>query len=96
MYARVTKLRFPPAMSAEVAGAAQGLVPVLYNQPGFGGLDVLMQPGAGEGIIVSFWETEAAAEAGERNPSYVGQMSMMSSFLHDPLVPETYQVNVRT
>lgn len=95
MYARVTNLRFPPAMSREVAAVAQGLVAVLSNQQGFGGLDVLTQPGTGEGIIVSFWETEAAAEAGERNPSYVGQMSMMSSFLLDPLVPKTYQVNVR-
>ena len=96
MYARVTKLRFPPAMRTEIVGVAQGLVPVLSNQPGFGGLTVLTQPGTGEGILVSFWETEAAAEAGERNPSYIGQMSMMSSFLYDPLVPTTYQANVRT
>ena len=96
MYARVTNLRFPPAMRTEIVGVAQGLDPVLAKQPGFGGLTVLTQPGEGEGIIVSFWETEAAAEAGECNPSYIGQMSMMSSFLHDPLVPKTYQVNVRT
>jgi hypothetical protein len=51
-------------------------------------------PGAGRGMIVSLWETEADAEASEAAPSYVGQMSMMSSFLSEPLAPETYEVSV--
>ncbi len=46
-------------------------------------------------MIVSLWETEADAEASEAAPSYVGQMSMMSSFLYEPLAPKTYEVNVR-
>jgi hypothetical protein len=46
-------------------------------------------------MIVSLRETEADAEANEATPSYVGQMSMMSSFLYEPLAPETYEVNVR-
>jgi hypothetical protein len=41
------------------------------------------------------WETEADAEASEVGSSYIGQMSMMSSFLYDPLVPTTYEVSVR-
>jgi hypothetical protein len=49
----------------------------------------------GRGIIVSFWETEADAEASEASSSYIGQMSMMSSFLSKRLAPETYQVEVR-
>jgi heme-degrading monooxygenase HmoA len=95
MYARVTNIRFPPKVAAEVASVAQGLAPVLKEQQGFDGLQVLMDPAAGEGVIVSFWETEADAEAGEASPSYIGQMSMMSSFLYDPLVPKTYEANVR-
>ena len=50
MYARVTNIRFPPQMGAEVS------------------------------------------EAGD---SYRGQMSMMSSYLYEPLVPKTYEVDVR-
>jgi heme-degrading monooxygenase HmoA len=96
MYARVTNIRFPPEMKVEVTSVAQGLAPILRRQRGFEGLQVLTDPNAGEGIIICFWETEAEAEASEVGASYIGQMSMMSSFLHDPLVPKTYEVSVKT
>ena len=96
MYARVTNIRFPPEMKAEVTSVAEGLSPILKQRRGFAGLQVLTDPNAGEGIIVSLWETEADAKASEASPSYIGQMSMMSSFLYDPLAPETYEVSVRT
>jgi heme-degrading monooxygenase HmoA len=96
MYARLTNIRFPSNMKAEVVAVAQGLAPVLENQRGFKGLQVLTDPNAGEGIIVSFWETEAEAEASEAGASCIGQMSMMSSFLDEPLVPKTYEVSVKT
>jgi len=95
MYARVTKIRFPPEMKAEVTRVAQGLAPVLKRQRGFEGLQVLTDPNAGEGVVVSFWETQADAEASEAKPPYIGQMSMMSSFLYESLAPETYEVSVR-
>lgn len=95
MYARVVNLRFPPGMRDEVVRVGRGLAPVLRERQGFGGLQVLTDPGAGEGLIVSFWETEEAAEAGEADPSYVGQMSLMSSFLYGPLSPRSYEVGVR-
>ncbi len=94
MYARITNIRFPPGMRAEVVRVAQGLAPILKDQRGFNGLNVLTDPGTGEGVIVSFWETEADAEASEVSPSYIGQMSMMSSFLYEPLTPKTYEANV--
>jgi heme-degrading monooxygenase HmoA len=96
MYARVTNIRFPPEMEAEVTGVAQGLAPILSRQRGFEGFQVLTDPNVGEGIIVSLWETEAAAEASETTSAYIGQMSMMSSFLHELLVPKTYEVSVKT
>ena len=96
MYARVTNIRFPPEMKAEVTSVAQGLAPILRRQRGFEGLQVLTDANAGEGIIICFWETETEAEASERGASYTGQMSMMSSFLHEPIVPKTYEVNVKT
>lgn len=96
MYARVTNIRFPREMRAEVVGVAQGLVPVLQGQPGFNGIQVLTDPTSkGEGIIISLWETEADAEASEVSSLYIGQMSMMSSFLSKPLDPKTYEVDVR-
>jgi hypothetical protein len=55
----------------------------------------MTNPNAGEGVMPSFWETEADAEASESSPSYIGQMSMMSSFLYERLVPKTYEVNVQ-
>ena len=96
MYARVTNIRFPPEMGAEVSGVARGLGPILERQRGFKGFQVLTDPDAGEGIIVSFWGTEAEAEASEGEDSYTGQVSMMSSYLYEPLVPNTYEVSVRT
>jgi heme-degrading monooxygenase HmoA len=95
VYARVMKVRFPPELEAQVTGVARGLGPIMRRQRGFEGLRVLIRPNAGEGIIVSFWGTEADAEASEAGPSYIGQMSMMSSFLYEPIVPVTYEVSVQ-
>jgi heme-degrading monooxygenase HmoA len=94
MYARVTPIRFPPSMRREVVGVAEGLVPVLREQQGYKGLNLLTDAVVGEGLIVSYWETEADAEASEANSSYIGQMSMLSSFLQERLVPKTYQASV--
>jgi heme-degrading monooxygenase HmoA len=96
MYARVTTIRFPPDVKAEVSRVAQGLAPIVNQQRGFKGFQVLTDPNAGEGIIVSLWETEADAEASETTASYIGQMSMMSSFLYGSLVPKTYEVSIKT
>jgi heme-degrading monooxygenase HmoA len=95
MYARVTNIWFSPELRAEVVAVAQGLARVLKEQRGFNGLQVLTDQDVGKGIIVSFWETEADAEASEASSSYIGQMSMMSSFLSERLAPETYQVELR-
>jgi heme-degrading monooxygenase HmoA len=94
MQARLTPIRFPPYMRTEVVGVAQGLVPVLREQQGYKGLNVLTDAVVGEGLIVSYWETEADTEASEANSSYIGQMSMMSSFLRERLTPKTYQASV--
>jgi heme-degrading monooxygenase HmoA len=96
MYARVTTVRFPPQMGAEVRGVARGLGPILGRQRGFVGFQVLTDPDEGEGILVSFWETEADAEASEAAETYTGQMSMMSSYLYEPLAPKIYEVDART
>jgi heme-degrading monooxygenase HmoA len=95
MYARVTNIRFAPTTSAEVVRVAHGFAPILKKQRGFNGLDVLTDTEEGEGVIVSKWETEADAEASEASPSYINQMSMMSSFLYAPLAPRTYAVSVQ-
>ena len=96
MYARVTNIRFPPEMGAEVSGIARGLGPILKRQQGFEGFQVLTDPDEGEGIMVSFWVTEAEAEASETGDAYTGQVSMMSSYLYEPLAPKTYEVDART
>ena len=94
LYARVTNVRFQPEMRTEVAHVAQGLTPILRKQRGFKGLQVLTDPDAGEGFIITLWETEDAAEAGEAGSSYIGQMSMMSSFLYGRLAPKTYELDI--
>jgi heme-degrading monooxygenase HmoA len=96
MYARVTNIRFPPNVKADVIAAAQGLTPVSQKQRGFQGLQVFTDLDAGEGIIVSLRDTEADAKTSEESSSYIGQVSMMSSFLYGVLHPKTYEVNVKT
>jgi heme-degrading monooxygenase HmoA len=95
VYARVTNIRFPPELKAEVSSVVQGLAPILKRQQGFEVLQVLIDSNASEGIIVSLWETEADAEVSEATSSYIAQMSMMSSYLYEPLVPKTYEVSVK-
>jgi heme-degrading monooxygenase HmoA len=95
MYARVTNIRFSPTINAEVVRVARGFAPILKKQRGFNGLNVLTDRSAGEGIIISLWETEADAQASEAGSSYIGQMSMMSSFLSGRLDTKTYEVGVR-
>ena len=65
MYARVTNIRFSPNVRAEVVAVAQGLARVLKERQGFCGVQVLADQEVGKGIIISFWETEADAEASE-------------------------------
>jgi quinol monooxygenase YgiN len=95
VYARVTNIRFPPEMRAEVVRVFRGLMPVLREQRGFNGLQVLTDPSAGEGIFISLWETEDAAKTSEGVSAYIGQVSMLSSFLYGPLTPKTYEVDIR-
>ena len=95
MNARVINIRFSPNMKAEIVAVTQGLGPILRRQKGFEGLQVLIDPNEGEGIIVCLWETEADAQASEANSAHIGQMSRMSSFLYGWLTPKTYEVSVR-
>ena len=95
MYAVVMNIRFSPAMSTEVVRVAQGFLPILRKRRGFEGLQVLTDAEAGEGLIVSIWQTESDAQESEANASYINQLSMLSSFLYEPLVPRTYTVSVR-
>jgi heme-degrading monooxygenase HmoA len=73
MYARVTNIRFPPDMKAEVSRVVQGLAPILRWQRGFESLQVLTDPSTGGGIIVTMWETEADAETSEETPPISGR-----------------------
>jgi heme-degrading monooxygenase HmoA len=95
MYAKVINIWFPPNVTEDVASVARGLEPFLKDLQGYESLEVLTDPKAGKGMIVSFWEKEVDAEASETNASYIGQMSVISSFLYEALVPRTYEVNIR-
>src|SRR3712207_8343434 len=88
-------IRFPPNMKAEVASVAHGMAPILKQRRGFKGLQVLTDLSLGEGIMVTLWETEADAEASEIHSSYIGQMSMMSSFLSERSEEHTSELQSR-
>jgi hypothetical protein len=56
---------------------------------------VLTDPNEGKGMIVSLWKIETDAEASEASSLYIGQMSMMASFLYGPLTPKAYEGDIR-
>ena len=56
---------------------------------------MLTDPNEGKGMIVSLWKIETDAEASEASSSYIGQMSMMASFLYGPLTPKAYEGDIR-
>ena len=70
MYAKVINIRFPPNVTEDVASVARGLGPILKDLQGYESLEVLPDPEAGEGMIVSFWEKEADA-GGERDQRFL-------------------------
>lgn len=94
MYARVTQfeidlLRLDADTAVERFRAL--ILPVLERQPGYLGIYALLSPD-GKGELVSFWESEATAEAGIRSGYYDEQVAKFVTFFRSPPGREQYEV----
>ncbi len=66
MYAVLRRIKVQPHFVEEsIRRIEHGLVPLLRNEPGFVELSIV-QVGEGEGVSISFFETEEDAENGNR------------------------------
>jgi len=69
----------------------QTVLPAAQKQQGYRGIYVFRTP-EGKGCIVSLWDTEDAAKAGEASGYYGQQLAQFISFYKSPPGREHYEV----
>ena len=67
------------------------VVPQLRAQEGFAGFFVMRTP-EGKGLVISLWESEAAAESTVESGYYGEQVSKFITFMRQPPGREQYEV----
>lgn len=91
MHARVNTIQVQPERIDELAAAAQPLLSGAKQQAhGLKTVMLLCDRGSGKLVMVSRWESAAAAEAAE--PVYQEAMRELAGFLTQPPVREQYEV----
>lgn len=94
MFARVTLFELDTVRAPLADALAQfkeRVVPALRDQPGYDGLYVLSTR-EGKGLLLSLWETEAAAEAGVAGGFYDAQVAQFVMLLREPPGRDHYEV----
>ena len=94
MYARVTLLEIDTlrvGMDAALAMYRDEVLPALRAQPGYEGVMVLTTP-EGKGVLLSFWETAEAAEAGGTTGFYPEVLERYMTLFRSPPGRERYEV----
>jgi hypothetical protein len=70
------------------------ILPRLRQQPGYQGV-IAMDTPEGKGMLISFWDTEAAASASIETGFYDEQIADFTMFLRQPPGREHYEVVVQ-
>jgi heme-degrading monooxygenase HmoA len=94
VFARLTLLeidtvRIPTEAAVEVF--KQEVLPDLQKQPGYLGVLVMSTP-VGRGALLSFWESEEAAEAGATSGWYPEELERYMTLFKSPPGRERYEV----
>ncbi len=94
MFARLTLLeidtvRIPTEAAVEVFKSE--VLPDVRKQPGYLGVVVMSTP-FGRGALLSFWETEEAAEAGATSGWYPEELERYMTLFKTPPGRERYEV----
>src|SRR3954452_137510 len=96
MFSRVTQLEID-LMRTSVAGAlrvfADQVMPELQTQPGYEGVYVFASE-EGRGMVVTFWDSAAAAEEGVDDGWYAGALEAHVTLFRSPPGRERYEVLV--
>jgi heme-degrading monooxygenase HmoA len=69
------------------------VVPALHEQDGYEGCYVLTTP-AGKALVLTFWESEEAADAGLASGFYAQQVEKFVTLFRAPPGRETYEVSL--
>ena len=67
------------------------VLPDLRVQPGYEGVYVMLNP-QGKGLLMTLWDTEAAADAGIKSGYYDRQVAKLITLFKEPPGREHYQV----
>ena len=94
MYARVVTGQYQPGKLDEGEQIyRESILPEARQQPGFKGALGLVDRSSGKAISISFWQTEANAQASGVSSSYgQAQMAKIASLLAAAPLIETYEV----
>jgi heme-degrading monooxygenase HmoA len=94
MHARVTTFEVDTVrtpVSEALERFKELVLPELRKQPGFRGLEVLSTP-EGRGMLLSFWDSEAAAMQAVQTGFYNEQVAKLVMFIKQPPGREHYEV----
>ena len=95
MFARVTFTQVKEAMVDEAVKVTKdSVLPAAKSQKGFRGAHLLTQP-KGKAIMISLWETEGDAIAGESSGYYQEQLAKFKDMFTAPPVHEGYEVSLQ-
>ncbi len=94
MFARVTQFDIDTvaiSLEAALARFRAIILPALKQQPGYAGA-ALMRNDLGKGVLVTYWTTREAAEAGVESGFYAHQIEQFLTFYRQPPGREHYEV----
>lgn len=96
MFARVTRTHTKVAdIDESVKIFIESIVPAARSQKGFQGILLLSNHEDGEGIAISFWESEADAVANEESHYYQEQLVKRLHLYTKPPIREGYEVSFK-
>jgi heme-degrading monooxygenase HmoA len=95
MYARVASVKVRVERLAEAIRVyEENVVPALRAQPGFEGLELLVNRETGHGISITRWATQEAQIASETSGFYREQVAKFRGLFDASPVREVYEVVV--
>jgi heme-degrading monooxygenase HmoA len=96
MYARVTHIQIRPDKIDEATRLYEdSVVPAAQQQKGFKAITLLADRATGKGISLSYWESEAAMQAGEASGYYQQQIAKFAPFMTSQPTREAFEVAVQ-
>lgn len=94
MFARITRFNLKKhKIDSGIQLYQKSVVPAARAEKGFRKLALMVDRSSGEGLSITFWESEDLALANEKNLYYQKQLIQFLNFLEDPTyIREGYEV----